>query len=89
MNQLALKNLINGSDIRGIAVATEEHEANLMTDEVQKLAAGFLRLLTDDKKIQRSPLRIAIGFDSRITGPTIKEDLIEVFVNASQVHNLV
>lgn len=82
MSEESLTKLINGSDIRGIAVETEDHDANLTTKEVKKIAAGFLKLLTDDKAIERAPLRIAIGFDSRITGPAIKEALIDVFAGA-------
>lgn len=85
MEKDSLKKLINGSDIRGIAVATDEYEANLTTDEVKKIAVGFLKLLAKDKEIERHPLRIAIGFDSRITGPPIKEDLTEVFLKAGVI----
>lgn len=77
-----LASLINGSDIRGIAVATAEHEANLTTTEVKKIATGFLNLLIKDKKIENRPLRIALGYDSRISGPEIKEALVETFVEA-------
>jgi len=82
MGNTALKKLINGSDIRGIAIETKEHEANLTEKEVKKIANGFLHLLKEDKKVQRKPMRIAIGFDSRISGPTIKEALVEVFMGA-------
>lgn len=85
MNIESLNQLINGSDIRGIAVDTDEYEANLSVKEVRKLASGFLQLLKRDKKIDRKPLRIAIGFDSRISGPAIKEALVEVFLEAGVV----
>lgn len=77
-----LKKLINGSDIRGIAVTTDEHKANLTEVEVKSLAAGFLKLLKIDKNINDNPLRIAIGFDSRISGPMIKDALTETFTKA-------
>ena len=85
MNIESLNQLINGSDIRGIAVDTDGYEANLSVKEVRKLASGFLQLLKRDKKIDRRPLRIAIGFDSRISGPAIKEALVEVFLEAGVV----
>lgn len=81
MSDKELATLINGSDIRGIAVATDEHEANLTATEVKKIANGFLHLLKD-KNIGNHPLRIALGFDSRITGPEIKDVLVEIFVQA-------
>lgn len=82
MGNTALEKLINGSDIRGIAIDTKEHKANLTQKEVKKIAHGFLRLLKEDKKVQRTPIRIAIGFDSRVSGPAIKEALVEVFLQA-------
>lgn len=82
MGKESLSKLINGSDIRGIAVETEDLKANLLSDQVKAIAQGFVKLLIQDKGIARRPLRIAIGHDSRITGPSIKEDLIEVFVKA-------
>lgn len=78
----AMKALINGSDIRGIAVSTDDHKANLTTREVKKIANGFLKLLVEDNKIDHRPLRVAVGYDSRITGPTIKEALTDTLLKA-------
>lgn len=77
-----LNTLINGSDVRGIAVTTEEHQANLKEVEVKRIAAGFLKLLKIDKNMNEDPIRIAVGFDSRITGPSIKDALTETFTKA-------
>ena len=82
MSKKQLKALINGSDIRGIAVTTEEHEANLEEEEVKRIATGFLKLLKIDKNINEDPIRIAIGMDSRITGLSIKDTLTEMFTQA-------
>ena len=82
MSKENLKALINGSDIRGIAVTTEEHKANLTEVEARKIASGFLKLLKIDKNIKRTPIRIAIGYDSRITGPKLKEALTDTFIKA-------
>lgn len=82
MSKDALKQLINGSDIRGIAVTTEEHEANLTEKEVKEIATGFLNLLIKEYAVDSDSLRIAVGFDSRITGPEIIEHLTEVFTDA-------
>src|SRR5699024_5991593 len=82
MGNTSLEKLINGSDIRGIAIDTKEHKANLTEKEVKKIANGFLHLLKEDKKVRRKPMRIAIGFDSRVSGPAIKEALVEVFMSA-------
>lgn len=82
MSEKQLKDLINGSDIRGIAVTTEEHQSNLKEEEVKRIAAGFLKLLKIDKNMNENPIRIAVGFDSRITGPSIKDALTETFTKA-------
>lgn len=82
MSKKHLEALINGSDIRGIAITTGEHTANLKENEVKQIAAGFLKLLKIDKNINNDPIRIAIGFDSRITGPSIKEALTDTFIKA-------
>lgn len=82
MSKEALKQLINGSDIRGIAVTTEEHEANLTEQEVKEIATGFLNLLIKKYDVASETLRIAVGFDSRITGPEIIGYLTEVFTDA-------
>lgn len=82
MSKELLKSLINGSDIRGIAVTTDEHEANLTEVEVKLIAAGFLKLLQEKTGKDLQSLKIAIGHDSRITGEKIKKHLTEVFTNA-------
>ena len=82
MSEKQLKDLINGSDIRGIAGTTEEHQSNLKEEEVKRIAAGFLKLLKIDKNMNEDPIRIAVGFDSRITGPSIKDALTETFTKA-------
>ena len=82
MTKESLSALINGSDIRGIAIETEALKANFTNDEVKAIGQGFVELLLKDKQIDRSPLRIAIGHDSRITGPAIKEALTQVFLDA-------
>lgn len=80
-----LRHLINGSDIRGIAMDTEEHEANLTATEVKKIATGFVNYLREEKKISSEPLKIALGYDSRLSGPALKETLEEIFVEAGGI----
>lgn len=80
-----LRELINGSDIRGIAMDTETHEANLTTTEAKKIATGFVAFLKEEKNLNDGALKIALGYDSRLTGPALKEALEEVFVEAGAV----
>lgn len=67
-----LKELQNGSDIRG--VATGEH-ATLTPAAAQRLAEAFVVWLRG--KIGRKNLRIAVGMDSRTSGPELMNACIE------------
>ncbi len=74
-----MKALQNGSDIRGIALPVEGHEVNLTTDRVEKIGWGLANWLKKKKK-STNPTRkwtIGIGHDSRISGPALKEALIQ------------
>lgn len=73
-----MKALQNGSDIRGIAISTEEKKANLTASEVEKIAVGILSWLRDCKQLSKK-LTIGIGHDSRISADELKESLIKTF----------
>lgn len=61
--------LQNGSDIRGVAMENNAGEAvNLTEDAVKALARAFAMWLKESKG---EDVRIAIGRDSRLTGPQI------------------
>lgn len=74
---MALTKLQNGSDIRGIAITTEDKLKNLGEKEAHLIARGILNWL-EDKGVVR-PFKIGIGHDSRLTGPKLKQALVEVF----------
>ena len=66
--------LANGSDIRGVAVAGVEGEPVTLTPEAaNRIAAGFVRLLTEKTGKKPEELQIAIGHDSRISALAIKD----------------
>ena len=74
------KALQNGSDIRGVAMEVPGGKPVDLTDEaVADLAGGFLRWLCEKTGKQPSRLGIAVGRDSRVTGPHIQERLCEAF----------
>lgn len=81
--------LQNGSDIRGIAISTEEQTANLTAREVEKIAVGILSWLCDCKqlsqKYQLKQLKIGIGHDSRISAEELKKSLIGTFTKQDVV----
>lgn len=70
--------LQNGSDIRGVALDTVPgEEVNLDRIAVERLTKGFLFLLCSTTEKDPDELTIAIGRDSRISGPCIEEIMEE------------
>lgn len=63
---MELKDLQNGSDIRGIAVG---EGTNLTEEAARQLAAAFAAWLT--KRTGKDKVRIAVGRDSRVSGPAL------------------
>lgn len=73
--------LQNGSDIRGIAISTEESNANLTPEKAEKIAIGILTWLEKRDPTKKS-WRIAIGHDSRLSAEELKAGLIEGFLGS-------
>ena len=74
-----LSKLQNGSDIRGVALPTDEQEANLLMPEAAALSKGFVSFLTEKTGKEVKDLRIAVGCDSRVTGHYLKRILLDTF----------
>lgn len=80
-----LHELQNGTDVRGVAYKDENSNLDITLSEVEVrlIAKGFATWLTD--KLKKKNIKIAIGMDSRITGPTFRkacrEDLVSVGVD--------
>lgn len=73
------KHLKSGTDIRGVALEGVEGQSVDLTDEViGKIAAAFA-LWLQNKTGKKSPL-VAIGRDSRLSGPRIAEIFSSVLV---------
>lgn len=68
------KSLKNGSDIRGIAVESENGKVNLTDDKVKAIAAGFAYWLKE--KLNKAEIKVAVGHDSRISADRIKTAVI-------------
>ena len=66
--------LKSGTDIRGVAVATEGSPLQLTDEAVFDLTAGFCQWLLDTGVAPES--RIAVGHDSRISAERIKAQVI-------------
>ncbi|MDD3839969.1 MAG: phosphomannomutase/phosphoglucomutase [Clostridia bacterium] len=72
------KELISGSDIRGVAIDGIEGEmVNLTEDIVQAISCCFGLWLAEKKGKDASELKVSIGMDSRISGPKLKTAAIQ------------
>ncbi|WP_438948076.1 phosphomannomutase/phosphoglucomutase [Terrisporobacter mayombei] len=71
-----LKKLQNGADIRGIALENNDKEVNLTAQEIYYIGQGFIKWIKEEQN-NSNQLKIAIGMDSRISGPKLKKTLIE------------
>ena len=85
MSEQSLSILQNGSDIRGVATDGIIGERVTLTEEkVGLLGAGFMTWLNEQPigavaKQGSRRLRVAIGMDSRLTGPQFMEVLQKTF----------
>ena len=71
--QLNYKKLQNGSDIRGVAMeGIQGEEVNLTAEVAKKLGNAFAHWLMQKKQAD-AKLTVAVGMDSRITGPKLKD----------------
>ncbi|QDA75243.1 phosphomannomutase/phosphoglucomutase [Listeria seeligeri] len=77
----ALEALQNGSDIRGIAIATEKNQITLTDERVEKIAYGFAKWLKEEKQVE-GRAKVAIGHDSRLSAERLKVALIKGLVFA-------
>ena len=78
MNDTNFKKLKSGTDIRGTAVG----ESYDLTDEIiSKIAMAFAILLSEkaNKKIEN--LSVAVGRDSRVSGPRIRDVIIKTLTS--------
>lgn len=74
--------LQNGSDIRGIAISTAELNANLTVPAVKQIAVGVLNWASSKLGKQASELTFGLGCDSRLSGPELKQAMIDMFTKA-------
>lgn len=72
-----LKKLINGTDIRGIAISNEEGlNVTLSEDSVELLSFSFSVWLSQKTGKKTNELKISVGMDSRLSGPDLKGAVI-------------
>ncbi|MER2173380.1 MAG: phosphomannomutase/phosphoglucomutase [Carnobacterium sp.] len=85
-SEFNLASLQNGSDIRGIAIKTSDHEVTLTNEIIEKIAYGYAVWLKEVKKLaiedDKKPLTVSVGHDSRLSADRIKAVFIEGLNNA-------
>ena len=77
---MRITDLQNGSDIRGIAIATSEYPITLTPEVAQAVGRGLVNWLVAEKQLgaqlEQEKLTIAVGQDSRLSGDALKAALI-------------
>ena len=72
------KRLQNGSDIRGVAIEGVEGEpVNLTERKAAFISSAFAAWLCQKKNKEAEKLAIAVGMDSRLSGPLLKTAALE------------
>ena len=89
MNSIDWKKLQNGSDIRGVALeGVADETVNLTPDVAKTLGNAFAQWLSQKAKKSTTELTIAIGRDSRLSGKTLSQSVIEgITIAGCQVYN--
>lgn len=74
---MKLMHLKSGTDVRGVAVATENYPEIQLTDEVVKAISGaFIDFLCEKTNKSADALTVSVGHDSRISAMRIKDAVI-------------
>ena len=76
---MKLMHLKSGTDVRGVAVATEKHPEIQHTDDVVKyISTAFIKFLSEKTGKAYSDLTVSVGHDSRISADRIRDAVISV-----------
>ncbi len=72
------KKLQNGSDIRGVAIeGVEGEKVNLTVKTVSLISSAFVEWIHQQSAKETKNLRLAVGTDSRLSGPELKRAAME------------
>lgn len=79
----SLQKLINGNDIRGVALeGVEGEKVNLTSEIVEVLGIAFAKWLSNKKHKKMQELKISVGRDSRLSGEHLKLALLKGISNS-------
>ncbi len=76
---MKLMHLKSGTDVRGVAVATEKYPEIQLTDDVVKyISTAFIKFLSEKTGKPYFDLTVSVGHDSRISADRIRNAVISV-----------
>ncbi len=79
---MKLLHLKSGTDVRGVAVATEKYPEIQLTDEaVRAISGSFIDFLCTKTEKKANDLTVSVGHDSRISADRIKTAVIDEIKN--------
>ena len=82
MTKVNWKQLQNGSDIRGVALeGIPDEQVNLTPEVATTLGKAFVSWLTQQTGKSAFELTISVGRDSRLSGPTLIQSLMEGIIS--------
>lgn len=79
---MSYKCLKSGTDIRGVATDLGGNSVNLTEQAVFDITSAFVVWYVNKFEVDPADLKIAVGRDSRITGPKIANKVIEALKNS-------
>ena len=74
----SLYRLQNGTDIRGILIETKDQKATITQEDIKAIARGIVHWLSMKEDKKPNGMKIAVGMDSRITGPAVKASVRQI-----------
>lgn len=81
-----LLKLANGSDVRGVSIeGVADEPVTLNAEAANRITSGFLDFLSQKTGKKVKDLRIAVGHDSRLSAPMLKEAVLEALTYAGAV----
>ena len=81
-----LLKLANGSDVRGVSIeGVADEPVTLNAEAANRITSGFLDFLSQKTGKRVKDLRVAVGHDSRLSAPMLKEAVLEALTYAGVV----